>query len=396
MSLFLLVFFILYGAMHAYLLVKVRAIFGLTLPLLIPFAVFMLLMIAGPVITRVLERAGMEGPAFLAAWVTYLWMGFLFLFLSASLVIEIVRFFLYLAGLAAGWDKSLTTGIEKTGFWLALLAALLVAGYGFLEAGHVRIEHLVIRTDKIPKEKGELRIVQISDLHLGLTTCETWLDKMFAEVKRLNPHILVCTGDLLDGRAESLRRSASMFREIAPPYGKFAITGNHEYYGGLPNFSRFADDAGFRVLRGEGISIEGAINVAGVDDIAAIPYHLYKGVEEKSLLSGLEKGRFNLLLKHRPIVDPTAVGLFDLQLSGHTHKGQIFPFNYVVKRFFPYLTGWFDLGKDSRLYVSRGTGSWGPPIRFLSPPEITLIVLEPVARAGQMTGQASRHPAQSP
>jgi len=122
------------------------------------------------------------------------------------------------------------------------------------------------------------------------------------------------------------------------------------------------------------------MTIAGVDDIAGMPFHLAKVVDEVSLLQGNGQRRFTLLLKHRPIVDQRSVGHFDLQLSGHTHKGQIFPFTLVVKAFFPYAAGRFDLGADSLLYTSRGTGTWGPPIRFLAPPEITLIEVRPRGR----------------
>jgi hypothetical protein len=132
--------------------------------------------------------------------------------------------------------------------------------------------------------------------------------------------------------------------------------------------------AGFTVLRGNGMTVGGLINIVGVDDITSMAFG-YKEIPEKALLSSLPKGKFTLLLKHRPVVDRDAVNWFDLQLSGHTHKGQVFPFRYVTKWFFPMSNGYFELSKTSRLYASRGSGTWGPPIRFLTPPEVTLIEL---------------------
>jgi hypothetical protein len=99
------------------------------------------------------------------------------------------------------------------------------------------------------------------------------------------------------------------------------------------------------------------------------------GLPEEQLLSRLPKDNFTLLLKHQPIIREDSLGLFDLQLSGHTHQGQIFPFRYMVHIFFSHIAGWYDLPKGSHLYVSRGTGTWGPPIRFLSSPEVTVIDL---------------------
>ena len=128
------------------------------------------------------------------------------------------------------------------------------------------------------------------------------------------------------------------------------------------------------VLRGEGLVVHGVVNIAGVDDPAGKPFQ-YKDVPEKVLLSSLPRHLFTVLLKHRPVVDKDALGLFDLQLSGHTHKGQIYPFRYLTRLAFPLYTGYHELPGNAHLYVSRGSGTWGPPIRFLTPPEVTIIEL---------------------
>jgi predicted MPP superfamily phosphohydrolase len=117
------------------------------------------------------------------------------------------------------------------------------------------------------------------------------------------------------------------------------------------------------------------MNVAGVDDPAARRFGLFTDIPEMNILSTLDPEQFTLLLKHKPVIDEDSLGMFDLQLSGHTHRGQIFPFKFIVQIFFPKLSGYFDLKENSHLYVSRGTGTWGPPIRFLSPPEVTVIDL---------------------
>ena len=166
-----------------------------------------------------------------------------------------------------------------------------------------------------------------------------------------------------------------MLASITPKYGKFAITGNHEYYAGLDQALQFTEKAGFKILRGEALNVENIINIAGVDDPQAKAFSHYKEVSEKALLSGLPREYFTLLLKHRPFVDKDSIGLFDLQLSGHVHRGQIFPFSIVTGLYYKTQSGLNNLPGNSMLYVSRGSGTWGPPIRFLSPPEITVIDL---------------------
>ena len=121
--------------------------------------------------------------------------------------------------------------------------------------------------------------------------------------------------------------------------------------------------------------MSGLINIAGVDDPVVRGYGQSPGVPERQLLSSFPKDKFTLFLKHRPDVEQSSEGLFDLQLSGHAHKGQLFPFTLVVRLVFPRIAGLYRLASGSWLYVSRGTGTWGPPIRFLAPPEVTVIDL---------------------
>jgi hypothetical protein len=181
----------------------------------------------------------------------------------------------------------------------------------------------------------------------------------------------------------------NLFREIKTPLGKYAVTGNHELYAGLDRSLDFTKKAGFRVLRGESASVEGLITIAGVDDPVVRGYSRSRDVPEKELLSGVPRDRFTLFLKHRPEVERSAVGLFDLQLSGHAHKGQIFPFSLIHRFIYDHLAGLYDLASGSRIYVSRGSGTWGPPIRFLAPPEVTVIDLVP-EKPSQSLGPTER------
>jgi hypothetical protein len=227
----------------------------------------------------------------------------------------------------------------------------------------------------ISREIGTLTIAQISDVHLGLIVREERLKRILREVERAGPDILVSTGDLVDGQMGSLRGLAELLKTINPKYGKFAITGNHEFYAGLDQALNFMEKAGFTVLRGETLNLAGIINIAGIDDPTGKQFEDLRGVSERALLSELPREKFTLLLKHLPVMDENALGLFDLQLSGHTHKGQIFPFTLITRLFFGNYSGLTHLPNNSYLYVSRGSGTWGPPIRFLSPPEVTIIKL---------------------
>ena len=263
----------------------------------------------------------------------------------------------------------------RTAFFIALTVSLLVAIYGHLEALTIRTERITITTPKIPKELGKLRIVQISDVHLGLIVRGCRLEKILREVRAARPDILVSTGDLLDGQINDVSKTVDSFRLINTPHGKFAVTGNHEFYAGLERSLSFMKEVGFTVLRGEARDIRGVVLVAGVDDETANRFGLSNGMAEAELLSNLPGDRFVLFLKHRPLFHRGSDRLFDLQLSGHTHGGQIFPFSLIIKMLYPVDAGLLALNDGALLYVSPGSGTWGPPMRFLAPPEVTVVDL---------------------
>jgi predicted MPP superfamily phosphohydrolase len=318
---------------------------------------------------------GFESMARLLAYIGYSWMGLLFLFFSTALLLDFYRLFLSVARLILPTDLSFLTLSPRHSFFISFFISIIITVYGSFEAVSIRQEYVIIRSPKIPSEVGRIRIAQISDVHLGLIVGKKRLERIIRKIKTANPDILVSTGDLLDGQADNLSGLADMLQKTATKYGKFAITGNHEFYAGLAHSIEFTEKAGFTILHGNGLNVSGLLNIAGVDDIAGKPYGLMKQVSEKAMLSKLPRDQFTLFLKHRPVMDNEARGLFDLQLSGHTHKGQIFPFSLITKLFFPNQAGLLALEKNTHLYVSRGTGTWGPPIRFLAPPEVTVIDL---------------------
>lgn len=370
--LFITTFTSLYTGMHVYTFLKLRravAVSGIASGFI---AVLMIVMILTPIIVWVVESANFEREARAFAYVGYTWMGLLFLFFIASFSLDVWHFLVYAA---EGLLKTSLGALKfsyRQAFFVPLGVALLVAVYGSFEAMNIQTEMLVLKSPKITRP---VRIVQISDVHLGLLIRESRLAKILEKVTAASPDIFVSTGDLVDGQTDSLNGVGELLREIKAPLGKFAVTGNHEFYAGLDRSLDFTKQAGFRVLRGEGTSVAGLINIAGVDDPTVRSYSRSREVPERELLSGLPKDKFTLFLKHRPDVEKSAEGLFDLQLSGHAHKGQIFPFTLIVRLVFTHIAGLYDLSSGSHLYVSRGSGTWGPPIRFLAPPEVTVIDL---------------------
>jgi predicted MPP superfamily phosphohydrolase len=378
MSMFILTFFALYGGMHVYAFLKARAAFGFGMAAGVVIGAWMLFMTLSPFLIRVLEQHGFDLSARTLSYIAYLWMAALFIFFCSSLVFDIVNLALQAAGWIVRWVVRGTWPLSvipaSVTVFISIVAAIAVCLYGYYSALDVRTERMTLETAKLPPGIDRFKIVQISDVHLGLIVREKRLKNIVALVEAEKPDLFVSTGDLVDAQINKMTGLAELLSQVRAPYGNYAVTGNHEYYAGLDQALDFTRKAGFRILRGEAVK-DGPITIVGVDDQTQLQVDPGRWVSELQLLRNCPRGKFTLLLKHRPTVEQIAVGQFDLQLSGHTHRGQIYPFRYIAQIAYPMTAGRFDLAGGSVLRVSRGTGTWGPPVRFLSPPEVTVIEL---------------------
>jgi hypothetical protein len=367
MILFLLTFLSLYGGINFYFFFRARSILhfsGFGQGLII---VLLLLLIIAPVIVRALEAMHYEQLARLAACVGYVWMAFVFLFFCLSVSLELIR---GIHKLIVGDTGALT--LKTVTFGMSVLIAASLVVYGYIDAQRIRVRNLQITTDQVLPGEGKLRIVQISDVHVGIIIRNSRLDPLLRSIREARPDMLVSTGDLLDGELDNIMGDAARFAEIPTPGGKYAVLGNHEYYAGLDRSMEFTRAAGFTILRDDVIQAAG-ITILGSDDITGRSFApTGKRQAFKKALSEKRDG-FVLLLKHQPHIDPDAN--FHLMLSGHTHGGQIYPFGLLVKIYFPHIYGLINLAPQKMLYISRGTGTWGPPVRIFAPPEITVIDL---------------------
>ncbi len=369
---FLFAAFLVYCAMHAYAFLAARAAFALAVPASAALAATLAFLTFAPVLAHVLDRRGAATTGRALARVGYLWMGLLILFVGWHLAVEAAALAM---DLARRWGAASLPDPSARGlFAAAALLAVVSALYGAVEARRVRVRRLTLACTGLPAGHEPVRVVQISDLHLGAMTGVGSIRRLAARLTALRPDLLVSTGDLVDGDIARIGPAARVLAAVPARLGKFAVIGNHECYAGLDRAVAFTRRAGFTVLRNAARAVGDALVVIGVDDPAA------GGADaEVRVFDTLPGGRCTLLLKHRPMVNAASLGRFDLQLSGHTHGGQIFPFGWVVRRAYPVRRGLSEPGAGSRLYLSAGTGSWGPPIRFLAPPEIAVIELVPAA-----------------
>ena len=235
-----------------------------------------------------------------------------------------------------------------------------------------------VRLTKLPKALDGFSIVQLSDLHVGMTIDRDFVQRVVDQANALKPDLVVLTGDLVDGRVEDLRDEAAPLVNLRSKHGTYAVTGNHEYYSGADPWIAALSAMGIRYLRNQRVSIgDGAasFDLAGVDDQSASRYKGH-GEDLQAALGGRDASRPVVLLAHQPRqVRRAAKFGVDLQLSGHTHGGQIWPWHYLVKlQQGGLLAGRYQFD-DTQLYVTRGCGYWGPPVRLLAPLEITRVIL---------------------
>jgi uncharacterized protein len=268
----------------------------------------------------------------------------------------------FLARAAAGGAAAATAG---------------VAGYGLFRAyAPAEVTELAVKLPKLPRALDGFTIAQVTDIHVGPTIGRHFLEDMVARVNALKPDLIAITGDLVDGSLKNLGPAVAPLRNLQASRGVAFITGNHEYYSGDEEWCAALAATGIQVLRNRRLSVGdagGSFDLVGVDDWSGPDDRRY---DLEKAIAGRDPERAAVLLAHQPRNFERAAELgMDLQLSGHTHGGQMFPFNFVVELTTPFIAGRYQ-HQGAQLYVSRGTGYWGPPFRVGSPPEIVKVVLQ--------------------
>jgi predicted MPP superfamily phosphohydrolase len=311
-----------------------------------------------------------RNPAMRVLYLTaVMWMGSVFLLSFWFLVSSLLRRLAKLAGMPAAFEPS--PWIQATA--LAVFAMILWGLFNALR-GPREVRFPIDRSGRYRQGK-RARIVQISDVHLGLTLGVDFLSRLVERINRLEPDLVFITGDLVDPEFPSDAAAAAALARIKASQGVFSVSGNHEFYTGLPRFKAMMAAAGIPVLENESRVTASGMQVAGIHDQSANRFpQLRVACDLPKALRDIRDDMPSFLLAHQPKeLEPAAAARVDVVFCGHTHAGQIFPFRAVVRIAFKYLGGKYALGSDTDLVVNTGTGFWGPPLRVGTDSQIVVV-----------------------
>ncbi|MER7333382.1 MULTISPECIES: metallophosphoesterase [unclassified Micromonospora] len=259
------------------------------------------------------------------------------------------------------------------------LTATGLTGSGIRTAlGPPQLDRVQIPLAKLPRSMDGLRIATVSDIHLGPLRGRAHTERIVAAINRLDADIVAVVGDLVDGSVAELGEAAEPLRGLRSRHGSYFVTGNHEYYSGVEEWVQELDRLGLRVMQNERTEIQargGVLDLAGVNDVTAAGTGLAAPADYVAALGDRDPSRPVVLLAHQPVaaVEAAKFGV-DLQLSGHTHGGQMVPFNLLVKLQQPVVSGLGEVD-GTKVYVTNGAGFWGPPVRVGAEPQVTLVEL---------------------
>lgn len=361
--LFFGIFLSVWGGMHLY-------VFARAAPVLAPHAtrkaLFTLGLALGSayIVARVVDRRGLFWLGTPLEWIGATWMGVLFIAFACLLAADLI----------SGFGRFFPSLPWRT---LALVVAALLCGVATVQGlRRPAVREVEARVRNLPPERDGLRIVLVSDLHLGAVLGRRWLDRRIDQIGGLAPDLIVVCGDLIDGDIPRVAPMLPALRRLFAPLGVWAVSGNHEVYAGLDASAKLMRDAGFRVLRDAWAEAAPGLLVAGVDDLTARRQVGGNGSEAVArALDGRPEGAATIFLSHTPWrAEEAAKRGASLMLSGHTHAGQIFPFGFLVRLQYPLLAGTYDVG-GMPVVVCRGTGTWGPVMRLFYRSEIVRITL---------------------
>ena len=334
-----------------------------------------IILIGSLLIAKILGRYEFNSFSYFLSFFSSTWMGFTFFFCVFAGGSDLIRYLLKKFYLPGGVSTTNSPGFRRTLVAVISGLVLVTGGCALREANKIGVTRLDLPLHGLPAKMEGLTVLQVSDVHYGMLVENGRLSQIVARINELNPDMVVITGDLVDESVSHMERMADPLSKLKSRLGVFAITGNHEYYAGVDRVVAIMEGAGIRVLRNEVVVLPGGLQLLGIDDPTGARRVGAPVPDFNRLLSTLDPRMPSILLYHQPQnFEKAASAGVGLQLSGHTHGSQLLPLRPISHVLFEHLRGLYSQG-NSYMYVSRGVGTGGPPMRLGSPPELVYIRL---------------------
>ncbi|MCX8056558.1 MAG: metallophosphoesterase [Ignavibacteria bacterium] len=376
MIMFFVVFFSLYTIVNSYIFIRGWQSLALFPQARIFYAIIFIIAASSYIIGRAFSDSLPNYLYVILIWIGSFWFFFLFYFFLSIVLIDLIRLFdKFLHFL----PKALYENPEKIKFYVGLTVLVVTtffAIYGYINRTNIKIKELDIELNNNPKK--EYVIVFFSDLHISVVNNHSFLKKVVDKINSLAPDLILIGGDLVDEKAKQLREKnlANDLKNLNSKYGIYSITGNHEYINNADSTVKFLEALGIKFLRDEVVLVDSSFYIIGREDFSKFNFTKKRRKTLEELTRTLDKSYPKILLDHQPLNLIDAVdNKIDLQLSGHTHHGQIAPANLITKLVYEVSWG-YKKKENTHVYVTSGIGTWGPPIKIGNDAELILIKLK--------------------
>jgi len=376
---FLSIFFILFGLISYYLFIRGwQGIAVLEIPAIkISYIVLFIIFSFSYVIVRFFGKILPTSVGDTLALIGGFWFAAMLYFILFAVFFDLLRFIGNTFSLFPPVLINHFAMVKLLSFLLAVVVTTSLLTYGYFNAMNPKITKLEININKQVDGMKQLHLVFASDIHLGHVIGRKSIEDIITKINSLNPDIVLFPGDVVDEELYPVvnKKLGDAFTKLNPRFGVYAVTGNHEYIGGVENAVEYLSQHGIIVLRDEVININDQFYIAGREDISINSFTSGKRKSLKELVNDVDKDLPVILMDHQPINLSEAVeNEIDLQVSGHTHHGQMWPLNFITQKVFKLSWGYRQI-ENSHFYVSSGAGTWGPRVRVGNHPEIVSIIL---------------------
>ena len=377
MTLFFIIFFAIYSAVNFYIFIRGWQAIS-HIPILKPFYIIIFLLSALAYIIAKIFNSKLPALIYdILLWPGSFWFAFMLYFFLFIVLIDFSRLLNYLFSIYPSFITSNFQTAKLVTFISVILISSIIIIAGYLNTRNIKINHVEIEIPRKASKLGELNVVLVADFHLNPVNDGNLLDKIVRKINELNADIVLIPGDIVDDRVEILKRKniGKELSEIKSKYGVYVSNGNHEFINGVEGADKYLREFNLNVLRDSAVLIENSFYILGREDRSKPSFTNKRRKSLGEILKEVDRSFPVIVIDHTPLgFSETVEENIELQLSGHTHHGQMFPLNFITNMIYEVSWGYLKEEK-TQFYVTCGVGTWGPPVRLGSDSEIVKLAI---------------------